>query len=343
MLAIFLRLLLTPPLIEQWYSRGLFRGLRWLIDYLLASWVPFVLIYLFFGGLVLWLVYKWRTRAPRRSVGWAERLKRLSLRLLAAFGVLIFFFLFLWGFNYGRVPIEEQLGLDPAPISVDELREMMEEEARALISLRERIPGIGDSALVREQLPVDLEAEIRRELSAWLRDNGYPTPGRPRVKPIYPRGIFLRFSSSGLYFPYTGEGSYDAGLHPLQLPHVIAHEMSHAYGFADEGTCNFLAYLAGWDAADPAIAYAIRLDFYRTLASNYLRYEQEAYRTFRAELPAGIQADLDAINENLRAYPDIMPRVRYAAYDAYLRSQGISEGIRNYSRVIMLIRAWRGR
>ena len=89
------------------------------------------------------------------------------------------------------------------------------------------------------------------------------------------------------------------------------------------------------------IAYAGHLEYCRTVAVNYLMLDPEGYKTFRAQLPAGIRADLDAINENLRRYPDIMPRLRYYAYDAYLKSQGIDEGILNYNRVVMLVKAWR--
>jgi hypothetical protein len=121
----------------------------------------------------------------------------------------------------------------------------------------------------------------------------------------------------------------------------MMHEMGHAYGFGDEGSCNFLAYLAGIRSEDPAIAYTAHLAFYRTVATNYLRYEPELYREFRAQLPTGIQSDLDAINKNLLEYPDIMPRIRYAAYDTYLKAQGIREGMQNYSRVIMLVKAWK--
>ena len=77
------------------------------------------------------------------------------------------------------------------------------------------------------------------------------------------------------------------------------------------------------------------------LALNYLRYEPKKYRRLRNELPRGIQADLDAINESLQKYPEIMPRLRYHAYDAYLKTQGIQEGMVNYNRVIMLAKAWR--
>lgn len=340
--ALLIRWLSGDELIEQWYSRGLFLGIRWLIDYLLASWIPFSMLYLFVGGLLIWAYGKWK-KISFKDQPWSQIALGTLSRILAFTGALLFFFLLLWGYNYGRVSIEEQLRLDLEPIAIDELRSMMEKEAEYMISWRQRIPGAGDSALSHRHLPDRLERRLRDDLENWLGQNNFPTLGRARVKRIFPKGIFMRFSSSGLYFPYTGEGQVDAGLHLLQWPHVMIHEMGHAYGFGDEGTCNFLAYVAGVQSDDPFIAYAVHLDFYRTLATNYLRYEPEAYQQFRAGLPAGIQADLNAINDNLRAYPDIMPRLRYAAYDTYLKAQGIKEGMQNYSRVIMLVKGWRAR
>lgn len=340
LLALLVRWLASPHFIEYWYSRGLFLGIRWLIDYLVASWIPFSLLYLFVAGILFWLVSKWRTTAFR-SLTWKQWLIGGSTRVLAFAGGLLFFFLVLWGYNYGRLPIEEHLKLKLEPVSMEELRDLMVEEAEQLTVLRAQIPGITDSALNRTHLPDRLERNLREDLEGWLAGHGLPTVGRPRVKRIYPKGIFMHFSSSGLYFPYTGEGQVDAGLHPLQWPYVMMHEMSHAYGFGDEGSCNFLAYLAGIRSEDPVIAYSAHLAFYRTVATNYLRYEPEKYREFRAELPIGIQADLNAINANLLEYPDIMPELRYAAYNTYLKAQGIQEGMQNYSRVIMLVKAWR--
>ncbi|NBC09743.1 MAG: DUF3810 family protein, partial [Bacteroidetes bacterium] len=83
------------------------------------------------------------------------------------------------------------------------------------------------------------------------------------------------------------------------------------------------------------------LDHWRTLAIQYRRYAPEKYREYRESLPLGVQADLDAINQTLLRYPDIMPEFRYRAYDAYLKAQGIEEGMKNYSRVVMLVSAWR--
>lgn len=329
----------SPQLTESLYSRGLFLGIRWCIDYMLA-WLPVPLIYLFvlsIGSLIIWKTwtfFKWKA-------SWRLKLRSGLMSLLAFLGGGIFFFLFLWGYNYSRVPIEDQLSIDPEPLTMEELWEELQLETRHITKLRNDIDGAGEKPLDDSYMPPEMERLLRKSVERWLKEYGFPTVGRVRGRFVYPKGIFLHFSSSGLYFPFTGEGHVDAGLHPLQQPYVMAHELCHGYGFGDEGTCNFLAYLSCLDAEDPFVQYAVHLAYWRTLASNYLRYDAEKYRAFRAELPAGIQADLDAINENLRQYPDIMPRFRYYAYDAYLKAQGIKEGMKNYSRVIMLVRAWR--
>lgn len=340
-LAVLLRILLEdhPGIVEQYYSRGFFLGIRWTIDYLFA-WLPVPLIYLFFSVLFL-IAFRKARRLIRSEVPLREKIFQFSLSSLSFLGGTVFAFFLLWGYNYNRLSIEEQLGLEPAPLSLEELRAELDTETENLLRLRSRIPGAGEAAIDAGALPEDLEKHLRRQVEGWLKTYGFPTTGRVRARRLYPKGIFLHFSSSGLYFPLTGEGHVDAGVHPLQLPFTMTHEMSHGFGFGDEGACNFIAYLSCTQSPDPMIAYAGHLNYWRTLASNYLRYRPETYRQFRDNLPAGIQADLDSINENLLRYPDIMPRLRYYAYDAYLKSQGIEEGILNYNRVIMLVRAWR--
>lgn len=338
-LTVLLRLLLSADALERLYSRGLFLGVRWVIDTFLG-WLPIPIIYLFLLILIL-LIGQQSWNWYRSTASWRSKAAQAGMSILAFLGGAIFFFLVFWGFNYGRIPVETQLGLEPKPLNLEDLKEELRLETQAIINLRRQIPGITDSAFTSDLLPANLEAELRSDLVTRLQYHNFPTPGRVRALLLFPKGIFLRFSSAGLYFPWTGQGHVDAGLHPLQIPSVMAHEMAHGYGFGDEGTCSFWAYLACIHSEHAAIAYAAHLDYWRDLAASYLRYEPEAYRKFREELPIGIQADLDAVNETLRKYPDIMPRLRYVAYDAYLRTQGIKEGMLNYNRVTMLVHAWR--
>ncbi len=328
-----------PQVVETYYSHGFFQGVRWVIDTFLA-WSPVPLIYLFFGVLLIWLVVRLRRwlRRPRPAGGRVLDVLVYSAAFLSG-GV--FFFLFLWGFNYARPPLADLLGLQLSPLPVEVLKAELEAETAAVRTWRARIPGAGEAALGTGFLPDQLEDRLRDDLKHWLQSEGFPTPGRVRGRLLYPRGVFLRFSSAGLYWPFTGEGHADAGLHPLQLPTVIAHEMGHGYGFGDEGDCNFLGYVACVHSEDPFIAYAGHLDHWRTLAANYRRYEPEAYQEVYENLPAGVRADLAAIYETMQKYPDIMPRLRDAFYDNYLKVQGIEEGMKNYNRVVMLVRAWR--
>ena len=96
MLALLIRWLASPQVIEYAYSRGIFLVVRWIIDYLLASWVPFCLIYLFFAAILYWGYRKWKMTSFRTLTA-KDWLLGGASRVLALLGALIFFFLFLMG------------------------------------------------------------------------------------------------------------------------------------------------------------------------------------------------------------------------------------------------------
>ena len=253
----------------------------------------------------------------------------------------MFTFLLLWGFNYGRIPVEEKLGLTLESPAREDLQQQVALEAAALSALRKQIPGADTTSLKGTYFPENSEEQLRESLGAVLTHYNYPVVGAVRGRLVYPKGIFLRFSSAGLYLPWTGEGHIDGGLLPLQQAYTMAHEMAHGYGFGDEGSCSFWAYLTAFRVTDPTLQYAIRLGYWRSLAGSWRRLDPEGYDQFRTSLDKGLVADLQAITTNNAAYPDILPKFRDAAYDSYLKAQGIAEGMENYSKVILLVEAWR--
>lgn len=338
-ITIILRILLPAPVIEQYYSRGLFLYIRSLFDYT-TGLLPFPTLYILLLALLIFLIKKLRSK----SLTGQKPTRRLLFFLKGLLGILsavVFLFLLLWGFNYGRVSIEEQLGFEPEPLDYFQLTKELEQATEELIYARSLIPGITDSALQVEFIAAEDEDEIRRELKTCLNGFGYPTPGKVRGRLLHPKGSLLRISTAGVYLPWVGEGHIDPGLHPIQIPFVMAHEMSHGYGFGDEGTCNFTAYLALANSENPIFAYSARLGYWNYLARAVYGYDPEAYRDFYLCLPVGVRADRRAIIENGKKYPDIFPVARDAFYNQYLKTQGIKEGIKNYSRVVMLGAAWR--
>lgn len=233
------------------------------------------------------------------------------------------------------------MGFSDYQPTLNELRTRVRAQADTLAYLRQQIT-LDTTALAEGDLPTDLESAVRPLLVAALEKHDYPAPGRPRLRQLAPKGILLRWSTAGVYWPWAGEGNIDAGLHPLQKPAIAAHELAHAYGFGDEGTCTFWAWLAGQETTDPTLQYAFKLAYWRRIAGKLRQLEPEAYWGWRAEnLHPGIRNDLQAIYDNSELYKDIAPVIRDVTYDAYLKAQGIQEGLLNYGKVVRLVEGYR--
>lgn len=337
---LLLRVLLPPSVIEAVYSRGIFMAFRQVYDFTLPL-LPFPLFYLFWGlvGYWFWATVRgcwqrWKGAGEVRPWSWLLR------RILNSVALLVSVFLLAWGFNYGRVEVSEKIGFEEYQPTLEELRSRVYTEAAELARWRARITT-DTVALSAADFPADFATAVRPLLRQALTRQGYPDRGRPRGRELRPKGILLHLSTAGVYWPWVGEGNIDAGLHPLQKPAVMAHELAHAYGFGDEGTCTFWAWLAGREAKDPALAYAFGLDYWRRIAGRLRQLEPEEYWAWRAEaLDPGIRNDLQAIYDNAELYQDFAPAIRDATYDAYLKAQGIHEGLLNYGKVIRLVEGY---
>ena len=149
----------------------------------------------------------------------------------------------------------------------------------------------------------------------------------------------MRFSTAGIYIPYSGEGHVDAGMLPVQIPFTMAHELGHGYGVTDEGECNFLAYIVCTTADDPMVRFSGLLAYWRYVAAEYRRFAPEAYKEQYNALPDLVRTTLQSIYENNRKYPDIMPQTRNLVYDTYLRSNGVDGGLVSYNRIVRWVAA----
>ncbi len=329
----------NPYFTEVVYSRGLFPVLRAIWDYTLG-WSPIPWFYVLVLGLLYLLVRA--IRRKRKAVSWRHRLGRFVLNLLAWAGAITFLFLWGWGYNYQRQPIEHRLGLSLQNLQKTDLAAEFQVATAEMVAAYEALGRTDTSqSLTRNDLPETLEDHLRSHLVSVLAEADYPMPGRVRGRTIYPKGILLRFGASGIYIPFIGEGQIDGALAPVSQPFVLAHELSHGYGFGDEGSCNFWAFLACSQSENPAVRYSGAVEYWLEVARLYYLLDKDAYLAERDQLPGGIRTDLRAIRDVGRKYPPFSPRVSKTVYENYLHSQGIEEGIANYSRVVNLVVAWR--
>lgn len=340
-LTLLIRYIASPTFIEEHYSRGLFLWIRRIIDYSLG-WFPFPLLYVFYLVLIVWAIRQLIKTNWRKLFTW-KGIGNWLFSVLAFVGGVLFFFFFLWGFNYGRIPLVQQIDLKPEPVELAELKKELEQKTEEVLVARRVLDSVGTFELAASLLPQNIEDLSRNAVEKTLKQLDFPIAGKVRGRILPTKGILMRFSSSGVYWPFVGEGNIDGGLHPLQQPFTLCHELSHGYGITNEGVCNFLAYIASQNSENPYVRYSGLMCYWRYIAIAYQRLAYEDYQSFRETLPKGFLADLDGINESLDRYPDILPKLRYVAYDAYLKSQGISEGMKSYSTIIMLVKAFENR
>ncbi|MEM7104995.1 MAG: DUF3810 domain-containing protein [Bacteroidota bacterium] len=329
-----------PGITEAVYYKGLFVVIRYCLDYTICL-LPIPLFYL----LALCLIYlgfrSIKKAWEKRNIGTRiQKIKNSALTTGAVLGGIIFLFLFLWGFNYARLSIESQLEISPRPLDSLEVKNEVDYYTKLAAQARKEIEGLDTIAITKAFLPKAMEKKVRKDLEKALNELGFPTHGRVRGRMLFPEGILMTFGVAGVYIPFIGEGHVDAGLHPITHPYTMAHEMAHGYGFTDEGTCNFLAFLACSQSEDPVIRYSGYLSHTRDVLVAYRRVISDQYPEFRATLDKGVIADMNAINiANARFGRDWIPM--YSINNLYLKSQGISEGILSYSRVVLLVKAFR--
>ncbi len=341
LITILVRIILGffPKIIETVYSRGLFLSIRWIIDNTTAR-LPFPMFYLLiiaFLFVVEFAFRQWYILWQNKQLSFAK----IGLSIGNFLGFVIFFFLILWGFNYGRESVESQLNLNTQTLNLNQIIEETEKATLDINQSRQLIPNSDTFALSNTDLPNNLVDTMRQLLVKVLRDYNYPTTGKVQGRLIVPKGLLMRLGASGIYLPWIGEGNIDASLHATQLPFTIAHELAHGYGFGDEGSCNFWAYLACLESNNAMIQYSGKLTYWRYIASEYKYFQPEAYEIFRANnLSRGVYNDLEAIYTNREKYPTIIP-FQNEAYDTYLKFQGVEEGIESYGRMVLLVNAWK--
>lgn len=325
-------------IVEQYYYRGLFQVFRTVYDYTLG-FLPIPMMYLFVA-VICYILYKLISKLVSRQVSWKARLSGSGHLLLRTICALIILFYWCWGFNYNRQSIESYLNLDSTELDSTELRGLYDQTHRKLISLRSQF-SLDEKIADIQEYPTEYENQCRKSLTKALDKLNYPTHGRVRIRRLSPQGSLLRISTAGVYWPFVFEGHIDPGLHPMTWAFTMSHEMGHGYGFTDEGTCNFLGWLACTTHEDPFIQYSGWIGYYRYLLTNLRRtVSREEYQTIYQSMDDLIKHDLSEIRRYAMRYPDIMPDIRDVFYDNYLKTHGVQGGLINYSKIIKLVYAW---
>lgn len=316
------------PAVERWYAGLIYPSLQALLTRTsnLTSIALFDVLLLVLAAVPVFVV--WRgVRAARaaRSV----RPVLGALGTLAVFVAAVYlWFLLAWGLSYARPPLESRLDLRDVPVTTDDVRAL----AMQAVTLVNETHGSAHAAGFPDVHAVP--SSLVDALAAVDFEHGRvrPTvPGRPKATAL---GWFFRAAGvDGMLAPFALETLVNTSLTPPERPFVLAHEWAHLSGHADEADANFIAWLVT-TRADVASLYSGWL-YVANDAAAQLPADDRA--EVLAALGPGPRADLEAIAARVAARVEVVQRASWQVYDQYLRTQGVDDGVRSYSRGIQLI------
>ena len=329
--AIALFLIPIPAwVVDEFYSRDLY---PWLQTGLTAAsnLVPFAIIdVLITGALILVLV-----RVVLLSVlAWREGLLTALWeglrRALRAVSFVAIAFMFTWGFNYRRQPLETTLARDgAAPSTVAALQTAVSDANALATSLRPEIASA--LAVPYDELSQRLVGPMNAALTHLNREP-LGRPGRPKFSVIL-TPFFVSAGVDGMIDPLVLESILNPDLLPFERGYVLAHEWGHLAGHADEAEASAVGWFACMDGT-PDLAYSASLYLILEAAASL---PADARRQAYASLSPGVRADLEAIGRRLQKQ---QPQVQEAAsrvYDQYLKANRVADGTASYSRALRLI------
>jgi len=276
---------------------------------------------------------------------WGNALAGGVLRFSSDLGIAVALFYLLWGFNYARPSLEDQVGWNSENIRNEELAVLAEELVEAANFAYVTLRGSEDGGSPTMP-PFEWKGMSDALGSGWttaepivgpfpLWDFGY---GRP--KPLFASRLTDYLGITGFYFPWTGEANFNAGTPAMTQPHAVAHEMAHQRGFARESESNFIGFLVAAAADDDFSRYSAYLFAQRQLLGAMAQSDREGAIDLARRRVQGVQRDIDAIREYWEQFEGPARDAARKVNDAHLRANRVPGGVLNYGRSVELLVAY---
>lgn len=324
---------LPRPLVERWYSRGVYPACQRLLTSA-SNLAPFALFDVLLIAMAAWLV--WRLAgdvALQRRVGWPRTAFGIAMRLLATSAAVYLVFLATWGLNYQRAALQDRLEFDAqlvTPGRAHDLADVAVDRVNALYGAAHAAgAGIDNVNVDGDMASLAVAfADAERVLGV-----AHPaTPARPKHSWLNP--YFRAAAVDGMTDPFLLETLVVSDLLPVETPLIVAHEWGHLAGFADEGEANFVGWLTCVRGSSRE-QYSGWLFLYTEMAAGLRRDDRSAVA---ARLAPGPRDDLRAIADRIRGH--VSPRVSAAGwrvYDRYLKANRVEAGAASYAEIVRLI------
>lgn len=286
---------------------------------------------------LFWLVRALVLLARQRRVGQFVR------RLLALGAVCLWLLTgldWMWNAAYYADGFALRAGLTVQPYTVEELATVTEVFARQASRLAARMPRDGQG-----RFAVSVEECLRCGPQVYNGlEKKFPFLQLEGVgaKPLLCSKLQSALGFTGVYFPFTGEANVNVDAPTCLLPATIAHEMAHQRMVAAEEEANFVGIAACLTGEDEVFQYSGYLMGLVHLSNALYRADPAGWAALRAEFSPELEQDWKENNAYWATRQSAVEDTAEQVYDAFLKGNDQSLGVRSYGACVDLLVTWMG-
>ena len=311
--------------VDYYYSKGIYPFIAGGISRM-SSLIPFSLwdifwimvIILLISGilLVLFTQVRW---------GW------LALRILQSMALLYTLFYLVWGFNYFRPKFETRFGWEKPKSDEAVFRSILD----SMIS--------HTNSSYCPITPAEYPAIDRLVEESYLKNRStlginYPNGSR-RPKTMLFSSFFAKSGVSGYFGPFFNEIHLNYYLLPMEYPYVLAHEKAHQFGITNEAEANLAAFIVCTTSPDRRLQYSGYVNLLVYFLSDAANMKD--VKDFIRKIEKPVILDLRFQRRHWQGLQNkTLDQVQTAANNAYLKTNHIEEGVKNYNQVVGLVMSW---
>ena len=303
------------------------------VDFLLWQLLAIALAVVILASLVVVLASKKNLIAWG---GWA----------LAALSLVYVLHTLLWGLNYYAGDLADDMRLEVAQYTLEELTEATEyyrDKANAL-SLEVKRDANGNVEFPEFETLAQMAGE---GFDALVYDYSYPVFAGSKfpVKELGWADMYTSMGITGFTFGLTGEAAVNPQIPDVTLPFTICHEMAHRMCIASERDANFAGFLACSVHSSKSFQYSAYFMAFRYCYNAMASVRTQAAAAATARVASGIG---EALRYDMEAYNSFFAsrksstatNVANTVNDTYLKASGEVSGIASYGQVCDLLVNW---
>lgn len=333
--------------------------------------IPFFILYDLYDILKTWRKYSARVREAKHisnGTTWTQddsnsdkaelttarnRFGGFLKRLMLLAALLFFLYEACCGVNYHSQPFVSPDVYESASFTIDQLAEFCEytsDKLQEIYAVYPDSPAPDGSLAAGDDADSDVPPYPEWSGIAEGAVQAMEALGTeyPQLSGYYPHpkklsilsGLFSGMGVSGIYSPFTIEANVNGQMEGMEKPFTACHELSHLRGYMNEGEANYIGWLACIGSEDADFNRSGWLIAWIYAGRSLRRVDPERFDEIRSRLPEAAIAEITANNEFWAEHETRASEVQNKVNDAYLKSNGVDEGIDSYGQLTTLMLSW---